>query len=114
MPVSADEVRRLALALPQALEADHHGTPSFRVAGKIFATLNYPDSSRAMVKLKPEQQAEFVHDYPEAFSPSAGAWGRQGSTSVHLAKARKAEVQRALQAALQNAEVASLKSKRKR
>ena len=37
--VSADEARRLALALPGAVEADHHGRPSFRVGGKIFATL---------------------------------------------------------------------------
>jgi len=112
--MTAEQFRRLALSFSGAEERSHQSHPDFRVAGKIFATLNYPDSSRAMVKLKPEQQAEFVHDYPEAFSPSAGAWGRQGSTSVHLAKARKAEVQRALQAALQNAEVASLKSKRKR
>lgn len=39
MPVSADEARALALALPEAVEQDHHGRPSFRVGGKIFATL---------------------------------------------------------------------------
>jgi hypothetical protein len=37
--VSIDEARRLALTLPRAVEQDHHGKPSFRVAGKIFATL---------------------------------------------------------------------------
>lgn len=36
--VSRQEARRLALALPEAAELDHHGRPSFRVAGKIFAT----------------------------------------------------------------------------
>ena len=36
--VSREEARRLALALPEAVEQDHHGRPSFRVAGKIFAT----------------------------------------------------------------------------
>jgi hypothetical protein len=36
--VSRDEARRLALALPEAVEQDHHGRPSFRVGGKIFAT----------------------------------------------------------------------------
>ena len=36
--VSRDEARELALALPEAVEEDHHGRPSFRVAGKIFAT----------------------------------------------------------------------------
>jgi len=36
--VSREQARRLALALPEAVELDHHGRPSFRVAGKIFAT----------------------------------------------------------------------------
>ena len=37
--LSHDHARRIALALPEAVEQDHHGKPSFRVAGKIFATL---------------------------------------------------------------------------
>jgi hypothetical protein len=37
--VSNEQARRLALALPEAVEQDHHGRPSFRVGGKIFATL---------------------------------------------------------------------------
>jgi hypothetical protein len=37
--VSPQQARALALALPEAIEQDHHGRPSFRVAGKIFATL---------------------------------------------------------------------------
>jgi hypothetical protein len=37
--MKAEEARRLALAQPEATEQDHHGRPSFRVAGKIFATL---------------------------------------------------------------------------
>ena len=39
MAFSADEARALALSLPEAVELDHHGRPSFRVGGKIFATL---------------------------------------------------------------------------
>jgi hypothetical protein len=39
VPVSADEARSLALSLPEAVELDHHGRPSFRVGGRIFATL---------------------------------------------------------------------------
>lgn len=46
---SAQQARALALALPEALEQDHHGRPSFRVAGKIFATL--PDSEHINVML---------------------------------------------------------------
>jgi hypothetical protein len=36
--ISREEARRLALALPEAVEQDHHGRPSYRVGGKIFAT----------------------------------------------------------------------------
>lgn len=37
--ISVGQARELALALPEAVELDHHGRPSFRVVGKIFATL---------------------------------------------------------------------------
>ena len=37
--LSADDARRIALELPDSVEQDHHGRPSFRVARKIFATL---------------------------------------------------------------------------
>jgi hypothetical protein len=37
--LTSNQARALALALPEAVEQDHHGRPSFRVAGKIFATL---------------------------------------------------------------------------
>ncbi len=37
--LSAHDVRAIALGLPGAVEQDHHGRPSFRVGGKIFATL---------------------------------------------------------------------------
>lgn len=37
--LSAQQARELALALPEAVEHDHHGRPSFRVNDRIFATL---------------------------------------------------------------------------
>jgi hypothetical protein len=37
--MSIDEARAMALSLPRAVEQDHHGSPSFRVYGSIFATL---------------------------------------------------------------------------
>jgi len=37
--ISPDEARALALGLPGTVERDHHGRPSFRVCGRIFATL---------------------------------------------------------------------------
>ncbi|PZS08344.1 MAG: hypothetical protein DLM64_12670 [Solirubrobacterales bacterium] len=37
--VPVEQARRLALTLPESVEQDHHGRPSFRVGGKIFATI---------------------------------------------------------------------------
>ena len=39
MPIRPAAVRRLALALPEAVEAPHFQYASFRVGGKIFTTL---------------------------------------------------------------------------
>ena len=63
--------------------------PDFRVRGKIFATLHYPDKNWGMVRLTPGEQAMFVESEPEAFRPCAGAWGRAGCTSVRLAAVGK-------------------------
>jgi hypothetical protein len=77
--------------------------PDFRVGGKIFATLGYPDQSRGMVKLFPDQQEELVAADPAMFVPVNGAWGRKGCTHVLLKAASKARVQAALSVAWRNA-----------
>lgn len=90
------EFRKIALFLPETEERSHMDHPDFRVAGKIFATLGYPDKDRGMVKLSPEDQHNFSKDYPEAFIPAKGMWGRRGATSVDLQKARKQVLTRAI------------------
>jgi hypothetical protein len=47
--MTAEEARRLALSLPETVEQDHHGRPSFRVAGRIFATLRDPEHMNVML-----------------------------------------------------------------
>jgi hypothetical protein len=47
--ISPDQARNLALALPDAVEQDHHGRPSFRIGGRIFATLWDDDHMNVMV-----------------------------------------------------------------
>lgn len=37
--ITTDQARAFALELPDAVEQDHHGRPSFRVSKRIFATL---------------------------------------------------------------------------
>ncbi len=79
-----EDIRRLALALPETDEADHHGMPSFRVAGKIFCTIH--DRPRTMVKLPAEDQHNVAEAYPSVIEPVPGYWGRKGSTFVWYEK----------------------------
>lgn len=103
--MTADDFRRLALSLPDAEEHAHQNHPDFRVSGKIFATLGYPDAESAMVKLYPAQQQAYVGADPKTFSPVKGAWGAKGCTTVHLGSANKGRVTEALHAAWRNVAV---------
>ena len=100
--MTANDFRKIALSLPEVEERAHMNHPDFRVAGKIFATLGYPDKARVMVKLSPEEQHYFSKDYPDAFIPVKGVWGRRGATSVHLKAAKKDILAKAIQAAWRN------------
>ena len=100
--MTAAEFRRMALGFPEATEGAHMDHPDFRVGGKIFATLGYPESGVGMVKLFPDQQKDLVRAEPEAFAPVNGLWGQRGATYVRLKAAKKASVRRALAAAWRN------------
>jgi hypothetical protein len=100
--MTAADFRRMALRFPEATEGAHMNHPDFRVRGKIFATLGYPEVGVGMVKLFPDQQQEFVRTEPKVFAPVNGLWGRRGATYVHLKAAKKGSVQRALNAAWRN------------
>ena len=69
--LSPDDVRNIALGLAAAVEAGHHGRPSFRVRGRIFATLWTP--SRLNVILDPGEIAAAVQETPDVCSPFL--WG---------------------------------------
>jgi len=72
MTINHADIRALALALPEAVEVDHHGFPSFL----------REDRPRLMVKLTPEHQHNFVETHADAIEPVPGYWGRKGSTFV--------------------------------
>ena len=75
------QARELALALPEAVEQDHHGFPSFRVRGRIFATL--PDDATLRVMLDVDAVEEAVAAAPEQCSLLR--WGATVSgVAVHL------------------------------
>lgn len=67
-----DDVRRFALSLPEAGEQDHNGFPSFRVGGKIFATL--PDAEHVHVML----EADDIRAAARAHAPVCAEkwWGQ--------------------------------------
>ena len=81
---TAEDFRRLALSFDGAEERAHMNHPDFRVGGRVFATLGYPDEACGAVALLPEQQELAIAAEPDAFTPAAGAWGRGGSTVVRL------------------------------
>ncbi len=94
--MTAAAFRKMALSLPEVVEASHMEHPDFRVGGRIFATLGYPDEKHAVLGLPSEEQRKLIAARPEVFAPAAGAWGRRGSTCVLLSKAQTGEVRRGL------------------
>ena len=97
--VTADKFRSLALEIPGAAESSHMNHPDFRLDGKIFATLGYPDDDHGMVALPPDLQREFLKKAPSVFTPCAGIWGKRGATYVLLSSAQVELVRSALDAA---------------
>jgi len=97
--MTAAEFRHIALSLPEAVEGSHMGHADFRVGGKIFATLGYPNDRFGVVMLTPQDQDLIVRDAPKAFAPATGGWGKSGSTTVLLSRATKRRVEMALEAA---------------
>jgi hypothetical protein len=102
MAAGVDRFRRIACGLPDAVESAHMGNPDFRVGGRIFATLSGQARGRGVLKLTPEQQAEFVAELPEVFEPVEGGWGRMGMTFLVLDRADEATMQGALSVAHRN------------
>jgi hypothetical protein len=106
--MTPNDFRKLALSFPATAEHAHMNHPDFRVAGKIFATLGYPNKERAMVKVTPVEQEMLVRAEPSVFTPVKGAWGLKGCTSVNLEAAEKTTLHRAIAAAWQLAAPESL------
>lgn len=102
MKTHADLFRRLALALPEAMESSHMGHPDFRLNDRIFATLSAEERGLGTLKLTVEQQQSFITEMPEIFEPVHGGWGRMGMTFVDLHKVDEATLNGALATAYNN------------
>jgi hypothetical protein len=94
--VNIREVRRLALALPEATEQPHFHLTSFRVKGKIFATAA-PDGSYMNVFVDDAQREFMTTANPKAYESLK--WGKMAYLHVHLAAAKAKDVKPLLRAA---------------
>ena len=97
--MTANDFRRIALGLNGVVESAHMEHPDFRVGGRIFASLGYPDAEWGMVMLRVEEQARVLTAEPDVFVAAKGAWGRSGSTQVKLKAVKKEVLREALIAA---------------
>lgn len=93
VPVTGDDLRRIALGLPEAYEDVHRRRPAFRVNQKIFAMLGVTGNSAlftslgwdniAVVKLDREDQLNMAAGYPDAVQPTE-TYGHHGWTYLRL------------------------------
>jgi hypothetical protein len=81
--ITADELRSIALSLPESGERETWGEATFRVRDKIFITLS-ESSGQAGVKTSLDEQAALVALDPESFAV-AHYTGRFGWVAVNLA-----------------------------
>jgi hypothetical protein len=85
-----EQVRRFALSLPKAAEEPHFEMWSFRVRGKIFATVP-PEGGLLHVFVDDEAVRTAVRDDPAAFEELW--WGKKlAGVRVKLAAAKPAAV----------------------
>jgi hypothetical protein len=84
-----DDLRALALALPEAEEHDHFGRPSFRVRGRIFMTV-VADEARCNLKLPREEHEALVAERPDVFATVT--WGQLIRTSVRYERVAQDEL----------------------
>lgn len=84
--------RKLALSLPEAVEAPHFARASFRVGKKIFATMTAA-GDEAMVRVAPRQKLHgLLKEQPDVFFSYGGWTERNGSLGIRLARADAAQL----------------------
>jgi hypothetical protein len=95
--VKLEQARRLAMALPSVSEAPHFNYSSFRVGGKIFATVP-PEGEHLHVFVEEEQRQLAIALEPESMEKLL--WGKRVvGLRVSLAKAKAPMVKRLLEQA---------------
>jgi hypothetical protein len=92
-----DQARAYALQLPGTAEAPHHKYSSFRVGGKIYATVP-PDGEHLHIFVDEVEREYALATSPEAFTKLF--WGESAvGLRVFLPNAKPAAIQRLLHCA---------------
>jgi len=99
---TARDFRKICMSLAGTVEGLHFDRRSFKVK-RIYATLA-ADEQTANLKFTPDEQVFKCMLAPEAFQPVPNAWGRQGYTTLTLAKVTSDELRAALEMAWQHAQ----------
>jgi hypothetical protein len=81
---SEDELRAIALALPEAEERETWGRPTFRVRNKIFVIMA-TEGVRASVKATRDEQSALLAEDPEIFTYPAYV-GQHGWVGVDVGR----------------------------
>lgn len=93
----ASDLTRIAMSLDGTQSSPHFDRTAFKVK-RIYATLG-PDGKTANLKFTPDEQEFKCMLAPQVFAPLPNAWGKQGWTTVTLAKATSEELRAALEMA---------------
>jgi hypothetical protein len=97
--ITPDQIRQIALSLPEAEEKLHFERASFCIRKKIFATLS-EDETEAVLKLTIEEQTALVAADPQTFF--LVGWNQQGWIGVKLASVDAEEMEQLLVTAWRN------------
>ncbi len=85
--IDIEKFRALALSFENAEENPHFSAPSFRINGKIFASLEI-EKAKACLKLNVEDQTEFC-TFDKAIYPVDNHWGKSGWTYINVNRIRE-------------------------
>ena len=88
MPMTHDDLRAIALSLPEAREHPHFDRASFRVRGKIFVALPPvgEDGVRKVVLKLPVLVKESLQETDPGAVVSLGNWDRGGWTQLDIGR----------------------------
>jgi predicted DNA-binding protein (MmcQ/YjbR family) len=92
--MTADDIRAIALTLPEAQEHPHFDRASFRVRGKIFATLPpvQDDGVHKVVLKLPVLVKESLQQTDASAIVSLGNWDKGGWTQLDIGRMDEAKM----------------------